>query len=191
MYRTSNNYTRSCYTSFSPYNNYWSQRTYGEIKDFWSYSVNNLATTDVDSVANRTTVFRHLPATFKVSEDTFRYILHSPGTEALPTYRLGQELLETFDRISENVFVESLAIKFVIKIMAPVRVRVFTYFDLTHVQRFSFQSFSDVSGDLFWLQRDTDNGPTTASLAVSDGRLAPILMQANGTILATSFWNCV
>lgn len=184
MYRNSNNYTRSRYTSFSPYNNYRHQRAYGEIKDFWSYSVNNLATTDVDSAANRTIVFRHLPTTFNINEDTLRYILHIPGTEALPTYRLGQERPETFDRISENVFVESLAIKFVMKIMAHVRVRVLAYFDVTHVQRFSFQSFSSVSGDLFGLQRDADNGPSTGSLTAPDGPLATIRTQANGTTLA-------
>jgi hypothetical protein len=56
------------------------------------------------------------------------------GTEAFSPYRLGEERPETFDRISANVFVESLAIKFVMKIMAPVRIRVLAYLDLTHVQ---------------------------------------------------------
>jgi hypothetical protein len=186
MYRNSNNYTRSRYTCFSPYNNYRFQRAYGEIKDFWSYSVNNLATTDVDSAANRTVIFSHLPGTFNTDEDTLHYILHVPSTEALPTYRLGQERPETFDRVSENVFVESLAIKFVMKIMAPVRVRVLAYFDITHIQRFSFQTISAVSGDLFGLQRNIDNGPSTGSLTAPDGPLATIRTQANGTTLAAA-----
>jgi hypothetical protein len=70
MYRNSNNYTGGYYTSFSPYNIYRSPLAYGKIKDFWSYSVNNLATINVDSVANRTIVFRHLPTTFNLNEDT-------------------------------------------------------------------------------------------------------------------------
>jgi hypothetical protein len=129
-------------------------------------------------------VFRHLLNTFNVGEDTLRYILHVPGTEALPPYWLGQETPEIFDRISENVFVELLGIKFVMKIMAPVHVRVLAYFDLTYVQRFSFQSFPAVSGDLFGLQRDVDNGPSTGSLTVPDGPLVTIRTHTNGSTLA-------
>jgi hypothetical protein len=81
------------------------------------------------------------PVRFNVNEDTLRYILHVPGTEALPTYRLGQERPEKFDRISENVFVESLAIKFVMKIMAPVRVRVLAYLISLMFNDFRFRVF--------------------------------------------------
>jgi hypothetical protein len=69
------------------------------------------------------------------------------------------------------------------KIMAPRRVRVLASFDLTHVQRYLFQSFPAVSGDLFGLECDNDNGPSSGSLGVPDGLLATIQIQTNGTTL--------
>jgi hypothetical protein len=79
-----------------------------------------------------------------------------------------------FDSISQNVFVESLAIKFLMQIMIPVYIHILAYFDFTYTQQFSFQSYSAISGDLFGLQDNPNHGPTIVLLTMPDGPVATI-----------------